>query len=72
MEYFTFNKESDLMKDKLIVVGYVAALICYIVSLCLRTGHAQELVDLFMIIGGILLIVTSLFKIITDKKNRVK
>lgn len=61
------------MKDKLVLVGYIAALICYIVSLCLRTGgNAQELVDVFMIIGGILLIVTSLYKIIIDKKSSVK
>lgn len=60
------------MKNKLILAGYIAALICFIVSLCLRISNAQELVDAFMIIGGILLAVTSLSKILTDKKNSVK
>lgn len=57
------------MKDKLILAGYIAALICFIVSLCLRIANVKEPVNTFMIIGGILLTVTSLSKIIIEKKK---
>ena len=57
------------MKDKLILAGYIATLICLIVSPCLRMSSALEFVDAFLISGGILLTVTSLFEILAEKEK---
>lgn len=57
------------VKKRLILAGYITALLCFLISLCLRIGNEHKLVDIFLIIGGVILTITSVFNLCVGKEK---
>lgn len=55
-----------------VTLGYILALVCFLTSLMFRLTIQRELVTIFMGIGGCLLFITSISKLVIDKKNVTK
>ena len=53
-----------------IKIGYILALVCFLISIIFRSTIEREQVRMFLAIGGCLLIITNISKIIIDKKNK--
>lgn len=60
----------------LVNIGYVFALICFLTSLFFRVYNnydvQSEIATSFLGLGGILLLITSIYKIAVNKKNKSK
>lgn len=57
------------MNNNLIKIGYIFALVCFMVSLIFRTVSGNDLVELFLFLGGMSLLITTLYKVIVNKKK---
>ena len=53
-----------------VTIGYILVLVCFLASLILRMTIQRELVNIFMGMGGCLLFITSIFKMVIDKKTK--
>lgn len=53
-----------------VTLAYILALVCLLTSLMFRLTVQHELVTIFMGIGGCLLFIASISKLVIDKKNK--
>lgn len=56
------------MKKKLVPAGYTAAILCFIINLCLRIG--SPMANAFLMTGFLLLAVTGLFNILAVRRKQ--
>ncbi|XZK49438.1 hypothetical protein ACSXCW_02035 [Clostridium perfringens] len=67
MEGIKINKN-----NKITIIGYIISLLSFIGAFFFFISKIKNYVDMFLVAGGILLTVTSIYKLITtESKNQV-
>lgn len=60
------------MNVKLQKIGYFTTTVCLVISLILRLFHMTFQADILMVIGGVLLTLSSIMRLIENKKKDSK